>query len=247
MLSILVVDSNRSRCAMLAGIVIKSLTEEVEILRTCCAEEALYLIYQEQRNFDLIFLASNQKEENGFRLAEQIRRKPMFKQVPIVFITERPFSGLSHISRNETNSFVINPLLNVDSEKALSCFLESLTKKKIRLHESRAIYIRHCYGETFLNTDSILFLEVRNKNCYVYTESEVYQCRREGLDAFLERLGVSYIKKCHRCFAVNTKKVTECKKVHRRLWSLHFDERKEVCYVSATFYEGLKKQCHFIP
>lgn len=247
MLSILVVDCNRSRCAMLAGIVIKSLTEEVEILRISCAEEALFLIYEQQRQFDLIFLASKQRDGNGFRLAEQIRKKPMCKKIPIVFITERPFHGLAHISRNEMNSFLINPLLNVDSKKALSYFLEGLTKKKICLPESRSIYIRHFNGETFLNTDSILFLEVRNKHCLIYTDFEIYQCKREGLVALLERMGVPYIRKCHRCFAVNTKKVTGCTKIDRRLWMLRFDNRNETCYVSATFYEEVKRQCHFIP
>ncbi|WP_206459733.1 LytR/AlgR family response regulator transcription factor [Anaerovorax sp. IOR16] len=247
MVSILMVDSNRSRCAMVAGIVIMNLTEEVELLRTSCAEEALFLIYQEERYFDLIFLASIQKEGNGFRLAEQIRKEPRYKQIPIVFITERPFHGLAHISHNQTNSFLINPLLNSESEKALSQFLESLVKKKVRLQESRAIYIHHLRGETFLNTDSILFLEVRNKDCYIYTEREIFQCKREGLSNFIERLDVPYIKKCHRCFAVNTKKVRGCTKLDRRLWTLHFNERKDVCYVSATFYEEVKKQCHFIP
>jgi len=247
MVSILIVDSNRSRCAMVAGIVIMSLTGEVELLRTSCAEEALRLIYQEQRFFDLIFLASVQKEENGFRLAEQIRKEPKTGQTPIVFITDRPFHGLAHISRNETNSFLINPLLNPESAQALSQFLEGLVKNKVRLQESRAIYINHLGGETFLNTDSILFLEARSKNCIVYTADGTFQCKREGLTNLLERLDVPYIKKCHRCFAVNIKKVKHCKKLDRRLWELHFDEREEICYASATFYKEIKKQCHFIP
>lgn len=247
MVSILLVDSNRSRCAMIAEIIIMSLTEEVELLRTSRSEEALRLIYQEQRSFDLVFLASIQKEENGFCLAEKIRKESRYKLTPIIFITDKAFHGLAYISRNETNSFLINPLLDQNSSGALSQFLEDSVKEKMRLHESRLIYIKHFEGETFLNTDSILFLEARSKSCIVYTVEGIMQCKREGLTKLLERLDVPYIMKCHRCFAVNVKKVKDCKKLNRRLWAFYFNEREEVCYVSETFYKVIKRKCHFVP
>ncbi len=247
MFSILIVDSNRSRCAILSEIIILSLPGGIELLRTSSAEECLRLIYQEERAFDLIFLASVQKEETGFHLAEQVRKQLKHKQVPIVFITDRPFQGLAHISHNETNSFLINPLLERKSMQALSQFLENLVERKIRLQESRLIYINHVQGETFLEADSILFLEIRSKNCIVYTAHGSLRCKREALTNILERLNVPYIKRCHRCFAVNIKQVKACKKIGRRLWEFQFDETKEVCYVSETFYASLKKQCHFIP
>jgi len=133
-------------------------------------------------------------------------------------------------------------------EMTNECALLDDIKKRIHImDESNPDFININTGnETFcIDKKKIIFVEVINRDSYIYTYKCIYHFKRKTLKCILEMLDDPYMVRCHKSCAVNIRNVSGFVKIRRGIWKPVFTgidgnhEQNEECLIGNCFYEDV--------
>lgn len=238
-LSILIIDASRINASTLASSIMNSFEGSIKITKVSSDIGAFNLIKDGKDNYDVIFLDVIHNKKDGFKYAQNIRMMDGLNNVPIIFLTDNDFKGLVSLSHRDTNNYIMSLNTNKVEQNELHGFLRQLQDKTIYFEYSPVVFINHIQGHEIIKVEDIYFVEVKDKYLYIHIKGDKYICSRLGLSNFIEKCNVRYIRKSHRSFAVNTKKIKELEKIDNRLWKIKFECDIGDCYVSKTYYDEI--------
>lgn len=245
MITILIVGNNIADNERIAGSIIGGTELTTCVICTHSAPEARKVIESGQNKIDLFVISIKMKEQSGYRLAEKIRKISEYRNCPILFVTNSSYSlsGFSELATYQsykTYNYISLPITRTDVQGKLGLYLEEIIQSQsIQNNAERAVYLAHTKGETFLGVKDILFAEVQNKRCSIYTSKESYQINRKNLNEIITIVNDDYFLRCHRGFAVNIKQIKGIEKFDRRVWKAVFEVGKESCLISKTYLDSV--------
>ncbi len=186
-------DDNRVQAEYIRGLIDEWASDRsaVHAASIFNSAEELLFEYEENKNFDILFLDIQMNGMNGIKLAENIRRAD--KNVQIVFI-----SGYSDYIGMGYDVFALHFLLKpVDKSQ----FCSVLDKAAAQLEKSRKYIILPC-GDSTVKTalDDIMYARSISHYIKVYTTAGEYIIHMTLSD--LEKLlGADFVR-CHRSYIV---------------------------------------------
>ena len=238
-LTILIIDASRTNASKLSYSIMNSFDGAIKIAKVSSDIGAFNLIKKEKDIYDVIFIDVINNKKDGFNYAQNIRKIEKLKKVPIIFFTDNDFKGLVSLSHRDKNNYIMSLNTNKEDQKELHGFLRQLQNKTMSFEYSPVIFIKHNKGHEVIKVEDIYFIEVRNKNLYMHLKDDTYICSRLSLNNLINRCNVNYIKRSHRSFAVNTKRINEIEKMDNRLWKIKFDCDISNCYISKTYFDQI--------
>ena len=167
----------------------------LRISRFSSAEEFLFS-YEEDQDFDVLFLDIQMEKMNGVELARTIREKDV--SVQIVFIT----AIADYISEGYELS-ALHYLMKPVSEEKLFAVMDRAVKNCVKSEN----YLLVTSDQTLkrISVNSILYAETFAHYIVLVTAEGEYQIR-ENTGAFAEKLGKDFVRP-HRSYLVNLRHV----------------------------------------
>jgi len=245
MITILIVGNNIADNERIAGSIIGGTELTTCVICTHSAAEALKVIDSRQYKLDLFVITIKMKEQSGYRLAEKIRQIPEYKDCPILFVTNSSYnlSGFSELATYQSYkkyNYISLPITRIDVQGKLGLYLEEIIQtQSVKNHAERAVYLNHSKGDTFIGAKDILFAEIQNKCCTVYTTEGAFHLIRKTLTDMIDIVDDSFFMRCHRGFALNIKQIKGIENVDRRIWKANFRTSEETCLISQTYIDGI--------
>jgi len=243
MITVLIVGNNIADNERIAGSIIGGTELTTCVICTHSATEALKVIENRQNKIDLFVISIKMKEQSGHRLAERIRKVAEYRDCPILFVTNLSYnlSGFSDLATYQSYrkyNYISLPITRIDVQGKLGLYLEEIIANQSNKKKAeRAIYITHTKGETFINVKEILFAEVRNKICSIYTTEGSFDINRKNLTDMIGLIDDDLFLRCHRGFALNIKQLRGIEKVDQRMWKARFDKDKAPCLISKSYID----------
>jgi len=248
MITVLIVGNNIADNERIAGSIIGGTELTTCIICTHSAMEALKVIESRQNKIDLFVISIKMKEQSGHRLAEKIRKIAEYRDCPILFVTNLSYnlSGFSDLATYQSYrkyNYISLPITRIDVQGKLGLYLEEIiANQSDRKKAERAVYITHTKGETFISVKEILFAEVRNKICSIYTTEGSFAISRKHLIDLIEFIDDDLFLRCHRGFALNIKQLKGIEKVDRRIWKAVFENCKASCLISKSYVDEVMEK-----
>ena len=245
MITILIAGNDIHDNERIAGSVIGGTELTTCVICTRSASETLKIAESGTYKIDLFILSIKMKEQSGHRLAEQLRKIPEYRDCPILFVTNLSynlsgFPDLATVHSYRKHNYISLPVDRIDVQGKLGLYLEAIQSAQSgRSLEERAVYLNHEKGEVLIQVKEILYAEVRNKICSIYTAEECYEISRKNLSEIMEVLDNGYLLRCHRGFALNVKQLRGIEKIDRRLWKAIFPVSSGNCLISKSYVEAV--------
>lgn len=150
----------------------------------------------------------------GMRMAEELRRIPAYREVPIIFTADSyEFKSLYHaINSIHCFSYIIKPFNTSDIYKALNDIYKKYnfpSNDKFIIRDVDGIYIP-------LKKDSIIYIESSNHLTTFYTKDREIQSGRKCLTDILYMLDSRFIQS-HKRYIVNTSYIKNYDKTNRMI------------------------------
>lgn len=246
MITILIAGNDITDNERIAGSIIGGTELTTCIISTRSAAEALELARKKEHRIDLFIISIKMKEQSGYRLAEKIRKISEYSDCPILFVTSLSYnlSGFSNLATYQSYrkfNYIALPITRIDVQGKLGLYLEDiLSNQSLRNKTERAIFLSHTKGETFVGVNDILFAEIRNKICTIFTVDATFEVSRRNLSNIIDTIDDDYFLRCHRSFALNVRHLRGIKKVDRRIWKAVFDRDSEPCLISKSYIESVR-------
>jgi len=243
MITILIAGNDIHDNERIAGSVIGGTELTTCVICTRSASEALRIAEDGIFKIDLFIISIKMKDLSGHRLAEQLRKIPQYRDCPILFVTNLSynlsgFPDLATFHSYRKHNYISLPVDRIDVQGKLGLYLEAIQSAQSgRSLEERAVYLCHEKGEVLIHVKDILYAEVRNKICSIYTAEEIYEISRKNLTEITESLDNGYFMRCHRAFALNVKQLRGIEKIDRRLWKAVFTVSCGTCLISKSYIE----------
>jgi DNA-binding LytR/AlgR family response regulator len=248
MITILIAGNNIHDNERIASSVIGGTELTTCVICTRSASEALKIAESGTHKIDLFIISIKMKEQSGHRLADQLRKIPEYRDCPILFVTNLSynlsgFPDLATFHSYRKHNYISLPVNRIDVQGKVGLYLEAIQSAQSgRSLEERAICLCHEKGEVLIHVKDILYAEVKNKLCSIYTAEECYEISRKNLTEIMEILDNRYFLRCHRGFALNVKQLKGIEKVDRRLWKAIFHISCGTCLISKTYIEAVMDQ-----
>lgn len=232
----------------IAGSIIGGTELTTCVICTHSATEAMRVIESRQNKIDLFIISIKMKEQSGYRLAENIRKITEYRDCPILFVTNLSyslsgFSDLATFRSYRKYNYISLPISRIDVQGKLGLYLEEIIRDQAtRKRAERAIYITHTKGDTFIGVKDILFAEVRNKVCSIYTTDGSFEISRKNLNDMIGIINDDLFLRCHRGFALNIMQLKGIEKVDRRVWKAVFENGNALCLISSSYIDSVMEK-----
>lgn len=242
MITILIAGNNIADNERIAGSVIGGSELTTCVISTRSPQEALSLAKSGPYRIDLFIISIRMKEHSGYRLAEKLRRIPEYRNSPILFVTNLSYSlsGFSELATYQSYrkfNYISLPIERIDVQGKIGLYLEEIiSNQSARNRTERAVFLSHAKGEAFVGIKEILFAEIRNKVCTVFTADGAYQLNRRTLEEIITIVDDELFLRCHRSFAVNVKQLRGIERLDRRIWRAVFDRDAGPCLISESYF-----------
>lgn len=248
MITILIAGDNITDNERIAGSIIGGTELTSCIISTRSASEALKIAQNGQNKIDLFIISIKMKEQSGYRLAEKIRKISEYRDTPILFVTSLSYnlSGFPELATYQSYrkfNYISLPVARIDVQGKLGLYLEEIiSNQSARSKAERAVYLSHTKGEAFVGVKDILFAEVRNKLCTIFTTDGTYQISRRNLNDVISIVDDEFFLRCHRGFALNVRQLRGVEKIDRRIWRALFDIDTEPCLISSSYFDPIMEK-----
>lgn len=248
MITILIVGNNIADNERIAGSIIGGTELTTCVICTHSAPEAWKVIESRQYKIDLFVISIRMKEQGGFRLAERIRKIAEYRECPVLFVTNSSYSlsGFSQLTTYQSYkkfNYISLPITRIDVQGKLGLYLEEIVQNHSANQKSeQAVYLAHTKGETFLSVKEILFAEVQNKICSIYTTNGIFHMQRKNLSQVMALIEDDCFIRCHRAFALNIRRLKGIEKIERRIWKAVFENCSEACLISKTYVQTVTEK-----
>lgn len=157
--------------------------------------ESFHFHWLEDSSYDILLLDIQMNKLNGIELAKLIREKDNYIQ--IIFIT-----AISDYMQEGYDVDAINYLIKpIDEEKLKKCLNKATNKRNTNL---KSILIESNGVIERINEDSIMYIEIRNHQLYIYNREQIINIRKT-LGEMEEILSKDEFIKPHRSYLVSLK------------------------------------------
>lgn len=216
------------------------------LITTTDSHEALSMILQGQILFDIFIIAVRLDKQSGFMVEKQIRKNRFYQFTPILFITPDSrlfgFDPLSTFPTYRLRNYIALPLNDLDIQAKFCLYLDAIYTNQIQVdQENKKIQLKGSAGSRNIPIKNILYIEVQNKRCTIYSLNGKFLLRRTSLSSAISQIGSPDIVRCHRFFAVNLKNVDYMERNNSRLSTLHFKSSSLTCPVSNVYLNAIEK------
>lgn len=244
MITVMIVNEKSRDNELIAASIIGGFETPTCIISTCSPKEAED-IFSHRDDIDLFILQINMKGRSGYKLAESVRKRKVYRNTPILFITAQSYSlvgfpQLATYRSYKKHNYISTPICRLDVQGKLGLYLDAILSAEHETPGERVIYLEYDLGNTFLKVSDILFAEIQNKAAAIHTKHESYSIRRTSLEKIAETVDDEMFIRCHKSFALNVKNISALEKSGRRNWLAVFEDRK-CCPVSQTYYDKVKE------
>ncbi len=179
--------------------------------------ESFLFEWEENSDFDILFVDIQMKEINGIEMARQVRQKD--SDIVIIFTT-----GLSDYMEEGYEVGALQYLIKpINEEKLRKCLNRVLEKKKVE----QFVVVNTKDGIRKLNADNIVYLEARGHNTLMELIAKEGAKEVIELNDSLSQLesqldGKQYVK-CHRSYLCNIAKIHHIEKT-----DIYFDNGSSI-------------------
>lgn len=245
MITIFIAGNSIADNERIAGSIIGGTELATCVISTHSTTEALEIIEDRQYKIDLFIVSIKMKEQSGYRFAEKIWKISEYKDCPILFVTSLSYnlSGFSDLATYQSYrkyNYIPLPIERIDVQGKLGLYLEEiLSNQSIRKKSERTVYLAHTKGAAFVGVKDILFAEVRNKVCRIFTLEETFEVSRMNLNKIIDAIDDDLFLRCHRGFALNIRQMKGIEKVDRRIWRAVFENGTEPCLISKSYIDHI--------
>lgn len=241
MISILIISSEPLRLHTLSASIRKAIDGSSTITTTTEEEEALIILSKNTITFDIFVIDIQLKKYSGYMLEKRIRQYSSYRNTPVLFITKDSynligFPKLATYQIYKQRNYISLPLDNIDIQGKIGLYLEHIISGQLKNDaQNKYIDLKTYDGIKRISPQDVLFLEIQNKICTIYTLKGKFIIKRTSLIKVLETLHNDNIIRCHRFFAINVKKVDLLEK-KGRTWYAHFNAISSTCPISQTYF-----------
>lgn len=193
---------------------------------------------------DLALLDVELPDMNGFSLANRIRSMEEYDFLPLVFITGTDANPLAAHKRYHCYDYIKKPF----GSKTFCQIIEPLAKGLLRRKQNgqetdkkreKAVLLETKEEVLVVKYRDLLFAEISGRNITVHMRDKKVNGIKMKLEDFIQHIGSSDFKRCHKSYAVNICAIDRLKKLDYRSWCVSFKEsqreEQEVCMVSRTY------------
>jgi len=148
-----------------------------------------------------IELSKEETEPDGIDFGRKIREMPVYKHIPVIFITGMPDKVLKALQEIHCASYLVKPFSTEQLIEAVEYATETETKppEELLLKDSSGVYQR-------VAPDSILYLESNGKNIIIHTEIYLITIANYSVTKIQQMLP-DYFIRCHRKYIINGRKI----------------------------------------
>jgi len=244
---VLILSNTRSELEQISKNLLRGAEDSLCLTVTTDSHEALTMIHQGQILFDIFIIAVRLEKQSGFMVEKQIRKIRFYKFTPILFITPDSrifgFDPLSTFSAYRLRNYIAQPLDDLDIQGKFCLYLDSIYTSQMQVdRQNKKIRLKSAAGSREIPIKDILYIEVQNKLCTIYSLSGKFLLKRTSLTAAIKQIDSPAIARCHRFFAANLKNVDYIERNHARQSTLHFRNSSLTCPASNTYLQNLREQ-----
>ncbi len=249
MIHILILSNAVSELEQISKNLRRCIDDSLCLVTTTDSHEALSFIQHHHVIFDIFIISVRLKKQSGYVIEKTIRKNRFYQFTPILFITPNSnmldFNPLSTFAAYRYHNYLAFPLDDLDIQGKFCLYLDSIYTNQIQIDkEDKKIRLKSATGSRNILIKNILYIEIQNKLCTIYSLDGKFILRRTSLSALLSKLDSPHLVRCHRYFAVNLKNVDYIEKNNSRLSTVHFHTSSLTCPVSSTYLKDIEKNFH---
>lgn len=240
MIHALILSNTLSELEQISKNLLRSTEDSLCLITTTDSHEALSTIHQGRILFDIFIIAVRLEKQSGFMIEKQIRKIRFYQQVPILFLTPDSrlfgFDPLSTFPTYRLRNYLTLPLDDLDIQGKFCLYLDSIYAKQMQVdRQKKKIRLKSAAGSRDIPIQNILYIEVQNKLCTIYSLNGKFLLRRTSLSSAIAQIHAPSIVRCHRFFAANLENVDYIERNHARLSTLHFKSSSLTCPASKVY------------
>lgn len=167
-------------------------------IKAFASAESFLFAWEEERDFDVLFVDIQMKEMNGMEMARQIRQQD--SDIVIIFTT-----GITDYMEEGYEVEALHYLLKPISRQKLSQCMDRALRRGGR---ERFLLVQSKEETLKLSLERILYVEARGHGCVIEFSSQTGEtCRTEVSESISElekKLGSEDFVKCHRSYLCRT-------------------------------------------
>ena len=244
MINILILCKEKRNSALLAESICKCTDDSICIIATTDVDEAIEYITKQQITFDLFVISVKLGNRSGYKVENIIRKQRLYCQSPILFMTKDSYSliGFPYLATYQAYkkcNYLSLPLDKIDIQAKVCLYLDSIAARQNQNECNHYLDVKSVGGIKKVPLKDVLYLEIQDKTCRIYTYQKQYEIKRTSLARVLENLNTSNIVRCHRYFAVNIENIDFIERRDSRQCIIHFTDSPQVCPASRTYLENL--------
>ena len=244
MIHVLILSNTATELEQISKNLLRSADDSLCLVATTDSHEALSMIHQGQILFDIFIIAVRLKRQSGFMIENQIRKIRFYQFTPVLFITPDSrilgFDSLSTFPSYRLRNYIDFPLNDLDIQGKFCLYLDSIYTNQMQVdQQKKKIRLKNSTGSRDIPIKNILYIEVQNKLCTIYSLSGKFILRRTSLSSAIKQINSPSIVRCHRFFAANLDNIDYVERNHSRLSTLHFKSSSLTCPVSNIYLSAL--------
>ncbi len=247
MIHVLILSNTLSELEQISKNLLHCADDSLCLITTTDSLEALSIIHQRKIPFDIFIIAVRLEKQSGFMIEKQIRKIRFYQFTPILFITPDSrlfgFDPLSTFPTYRLRNYIALPLDDLDIQGKFCLYLDSIYTHQIQVDQQhKKIRLKCSTGTRDVPIKNILYIEVQNKLCTIFTRSGKFLLRRTSLTSAMAQIHAPSIVRCHRFFAANLENIDYIERNHSRLSTIHFKSSSLTCPVSKVYLSDLQKE-----
>jgi two-component system response regulator LytT len=241
--SIILVEDDSMQRKVLKKMIL-SMHDFVRIYEADSEDSALDIIQKHDINLFLIDISL--KESSGLNLALNIRNIPKYEFRQIIFLTTHMEYITQAFKQTHCYDYIIKPYDKEDVQAMLNRIILNETNSlnvendSPKADDDREFVITLKNGiYVGIKIKDILFIEVKGKNCQVYTINGMYIAINTTLKKILKLINCDCIIQSHRAFAVNKKYIYKIEKLDSRLGEVQFENYPGTALLGYKFRDNV--------
>lgn len=210
-------------------------------LTTTDVQEALSLISQQTVIFDMFVVNMQLPSTSGYSFEEKTRKYPIYRNTPFIFLTKNEhdldsYHFLSTYESYKLRSYLRLPLKPLEVQSKFCLYLDSIFTRKVESYnDNQILRLQNKTGTADIPINNILYMEIQNKICTVYTTIGKFFIKRVSLSTVLEKIDSSRIIRCHRFYAINTSHIDYIEHIDSRKHLAHLKKYHLTCPIGNKY------------
>jgi DNA-binding LytR/AlgR family response regulator len=237
---VLIVEDDKRQSDNLSKMV-QSVAKGINVLTAVNHREAIEIARRER--IDLFFLDIDLEDhENGYELAEHLRKEQKYELTWMVFLTINPNYELKAYKKVHCYEYVLKPYKKVYIQTLVNRLLfPPNTKVEQSAQAFIMVEIEHLQVKIFIN--EIIFVEARGRNVEIVTVRGTYTANYTPLKKIANLLAHDTVFiKTHRSFIVNVNYIESIRKVTNKQYEVHFINGGRFALLSVKHKETIERR-----